>query len=200
MKILIVEDQAPTLHYLVQLCKKIFSDAQIISLSHFDNSISLLKSTIFDLIITDLDFDGAKKFAIVEMARDLKIPCIVYTAFYNPTVIKKSLDLSIAAFVCKLGSIEDLKLAIDNFATMKQNVCSFTQSKLSDNVILNIPEPILTPIEHKLLKMLVTGVDRKEIASKMKIKSSTLNSYIKDVKVKNSMSLAELIRSYVYWF
>jgi DNA-binding CsgD family transcriptional regulator len=47
--------------------------------------------------------------------------------------------------------------------------------------------------------LLIVGVDRKEIAMNMKIKQATLIGYIKDIKQKNKLGLAELIRSYVYW-
>jgi DNA-binding NarL/FixJ family response regulator len=199
MKILIVEDQLPTLLYLNQLCKEIYTNAEITCLSHFDKSLAALKSIVFDLVITDLDFDGAKRFAIVELARDLQINCIVYTAFYKPTIVKKALALSVNAYVCKFGDIEDLKLVIRSHNNLKQHVCGYILSQTGDKIILDVQELILTPTENKLIEFLVMGIDRKVIAQRLKIKQATLNSYIKQIKQKNALSLAEVVRNYVYW-
>jgi DNA-binding CsgD family transcriptional regulator len=49
------------------------------------------------------------------------------------------------------------------------------------------------------MKLLIQGKERKEIADRLKIKTNTLNSYIRDMVVNNHCTLYELIHRYVAW-
>lgn len=199
MKIVLVEDQTMTLQFMFQLCQQLYSSAQIIKYSSHDEAHRSLDHST-DLLITDLDFDGDKRFALVELAMKLKIPCIVYSAFYKPTFVRKALEFQARAFISKLGRIEDLKFAIANYSTLTTYTCSFVQNQLQNKLLLDVQELSLSPTEHKILSMLVQGLERKEIASKLQIQQTTLNSYIKEMKNKNNLGLAELVRNYVYWY
>jgi DNA-binding NarL/FixJ family response regulator len=201
MKILLVEDQTPTLHFLEQFCKEIHPSAHVKLCSNHEKAMKHLHDDDrFDLLVADLDFDGDKRFAIVELAKELQIPCIVYSAFYKPTFVRKAFALEVSAFISKLGQIEDLKFAIESYQTLKNYACSFITEHMESRVKLDVQELILTPAEHKILSMLVQGMDRKEMAVKFKIQQATLNGYIKDIKNKNNLGLAELVRNYVYWY
>lgn len=199
MKIVLVEDQTMALQFMFQMCQQLYPTAQIIKYSSHDEAHKALDHST-DLLITDLDFDGDKRFALVELAMKHKIPCIVYSAFYKPTFVRKALEFQVRAFISKLGQIEDLKFAIANYSTLTAYICSFVQNQLQNKLLLDVQELSLSPTENKILSMLVQGFDRKEIANKLKIQQTTLNSYIKEMKNKNNLGLAELVRNYVYWF
>lgn len=200
MKILLYEDQTLTLHFLEQFCIEIYPLAKITRCSNQEIAINRLQNNLFDFIVADLDFDGDKRFAIVELAMELQIPCIVYSAYYKPVFVRKAIALLVKAYICKLGKIEDLKFALKNYSILTAYTCSYIEQH-NENFTLNldVKELILSHSEHKILKLLIEGVDRKEIAMKMKIKQATLNGYIKVIKVKNKLNLPELVRNFVYW-
>lgn len=199
MKIVLVEDQTLALQFMFQLCHQLYPSAHIELFTAHDVALKSLDHST-DLLITDLDFDGDKRFALVELAFELKVPCIVYTGFYKPIFVRKALELQARGFISKMGKIEDLVFAIESFNTISAYTCSYVRNQLETNLKLDVQELILSPSEHKILAMLVQGMERKEIASKLKIQQTTLNSYIKDMKSKNNLGLAELVRNYVYWF
>lgn len=200
MKILLFEDQTPTLHFLEQFCIEIYPLAKITLCSNQEIAMKHLQNHLFDFIVADLDFNGDKRFAIVELAMELQIPCIVYSAYYKPVFVRKAIALLVKAYICKLGKIEDLKFALKNYSSLTAYTCSFVEQH-KENLTLNldVKELILSPSEHKILKLLIEGFDRKEIAMKMKIKQATLNGYIKVIKLKNKLNLPELVKHFVYW-
>lgn len=200
MKILIVEDQTQTLHFLEHLCLGIYPKSQIFLVKIQVDAIKILETQNIDLVITDLDFDGEKRFFAVKRAMELNIPCIIYSGFYKPTFVRKAIDLQVKGYVCKLGKIEDLKFILENFETHIAYTCSFISKQSEKSNLTDVQELILTPSEQKILQLLIQGSERKLIANKLNIKQSTLNSYIQDIKVRNNLSLAELVRNYVYWF
>ena len=200
MKIVIVEDQTQTLHFLEHLCLEIYPQAQIFLIKIQVDAIKILETQNIDLVITDLDFDGEKRFLIAKIAMELNIPCIIYSGFYKPTFVRKAIDLQVKGYVCKLGKIEDLRFILENFKTNTTYVCSFISEQSDNENLTDVQELSLTPSEQKILLMLIQGSKRKFIASKLNIKQSTLNSYIQDIKDRNNLSLAELVRNYVYWF
>ena len=90
MKVLILEDQTNTCLFLEQSILYIYPNAKIIQFNKYSNTITALENNNIDLIISDLDFDDAKEFALVEQAHKRGIPCIIYTAHYNQSYIDKA--------------------------------------------------------------------------------------------------------------
>ncbi|NBX28416.1 MAG: hypothetical protein EBR55_09285 [Chitinophagia bacterium] len=62
-----------------------------------------------------------------------------------------------------------------------------------------ITEPILTAAQKVVLQNLIYGRTREEIAAKLKIKTATLYSYLRDMTEKNQCNLNELIFRYTFW-
>ncbi|MEY4293189.1 MAG: Response regulator receiver domain [Bacteroidota bacterium] len=198
MKVLILEDQTNTCLFLEQSILYIYPNAKIIQFNKYSNTITALENNNIDLIISDLDFDGAKEFALVEQAHKRGIPCIIYTAHYNQSYIDKAKVYKFNAFICKLGKIEELDYALANYKKLNLHVCNFIKERkiLKQNSII---EPILNGIETTIIHQLIKGISRKEIAKNLNIKTSTVYSYIRDVANKNNCTLYELIHRVIIW-
>jgi DNA-binding CsgD family transcriptional regulator len=97
-----------------------------------------------------------------------------------------------------MGDIGELLYALKHYAALDLYQCQFIQKQHSKEEH-SIVEPILNGVEKSILKFIIQGKERKEIAEKLKIKINTLNSYIRDMVVNNDCSLYELIHRYVVW-
>ena len=198
MKILLLEDHSSTLAFLKQQLGALYPNANIFAFAHYKEAEICIHTQAIDLVITDLDFDGEKEFALVADAYQQQIPCIIYSAHYNQSYLNKAKDYAYRAFICKMGDIGELLYALKHYAELDLYQCQFIQKQHSKEEH-SIAEPILNGVEKSILKFIIQGKERKEIAEKLKIKSNTLNSYIRDMVVNNDCSLYELIHRYVVW-
>jgi hypothetical protein len=57
-------------------------------------------------------------------------------------------------------------------------------------------ELILSSVHQYILDKLIMGLERKDIANSLKIKVSTLNSYIRDMNYNNDCNLIQLVWMY----
>jgi DNA-binding NarL/FixJ family response regulator len=77
MKVLIVEDHPIIINTLSKIFLDIYPDALIKSSTNTEDAIKDIQSNTFDLIISDLDFDGEKRFTVAELAKKHQIKCII---------------------------------------------------------------------------------------------------------------------------
>jgi uncharacterized protein YjcR len=57
-------------------------------------------------------------------------------------------------------------------------------------------ELILSSVHQYILDKLIMGLERKDIANSLKIKVSTLNSYVRDMNWNNDCTLIQLVWMY----
>lgn len=199
MRVLIVEDQPIIITTLSNLILELYPEAEIDSTSSTTSALVLLKQFKFDLIISDLDFNGEKRFSVVDLAKTNQIKCIVYTAHYNLAFINKAIELKVAAFVSKHGSIDDLMFALKNYQTIDNYICSFCVSQNKEAETNEILFPDLKGIEEHILDMLLIQTPRKEIAKTLNITADSLNTYINRMTAKNNCNLLVLCYRYIVW-
>lgn len=199
MKVLIVEDQPIIINTLSNILLEIYPDALIKSCTSTEDAFKVLQTNKFDLIISDLDFGGEKRFAVAELAKKHQIKCIIYSGHYNQAFIKKAMELDVIGFVSKLGNIYDLKYALKNYKSLKNYICNFceTQNLQTDNN--EILSPDLKGIEEHILDLLLIQKPRKEIAKTLDITAGSLNTYINRMTAKNNCNLIVLIHRYIVW-
>jgi DNA-binding NarL/FixJ family response regulator len=197
MKILIVEDQQATIRFIEIIIKRYYPEASIISKSNIVELIDVFDNNQIDLTITDLDFDGDKRFVVLQHCFKRKIPCIVYSAHYNISFIEKAMQYKPRAYICKLGETSEFENAIKNYKKITNYMCSFISKKNMYNV--EIKEPFLKPIYEEVLIEIIKGSSRKAISKKLNKTINTINSYVKDMVDQNDCNLNELIHRYSNW-
>lgn len=199
MKVLITEDHQIVVKMLSNLVLEIYPDAIIKSATNTEDAAILIKGYEFDLVISDLDFNGEKRFAIVELAKEYGIRCIIFSGHYNMAFIKKAFTSGAVGFISKLGNLDDLKYAITNYKTIENYVCSYCQDQNKAKESNEILSPDITAIEEIILANLLVQKPRKEIAKELKITSDSLNTYINRMTAKNDCNLLVLIHRYIVW-
>jgi len=199
MKFLIVEDHPIIINTLSKILLDIYPDALIKSSTNTEDAVKDLQSYTFDLIISDLDFDGEKRFTVAELAKKHQIKCIIYSGHYNKAFIKKAMELDVIGFVSKLGDIYDLQYALKNYQSLRNYICKFCESQNHQTNNNEILPPDLTGIEEHILDLLLIQKPRKEIAKGLDITAGSLNTYINRMTAKNNSNLVGLIHRYIVW-
>ena len=199
MKILIVEDQSLMLENIESIVSSVYPDAIISKALTISDGKKNMETEDFDLIITDLDFAGEKRFAIVESANLTGTPCIIFSAHFNDSFINKAQRLRAKAFVCKLGDVSDLRIALTNYKNINWWVCNIIKNKLSDPKRLLLEEPDLKGFEDRILHLMLTGESRNEIAKTLNISLESLYTYINRMIKRNECSLEVLIHRFIVW-
>ena len=197
MNILIIEDQAPTTRFIESVVIKHYPKSKIISVNTTEELEEIISNTDLALTITDLDFDGDKRFVALQKCYEMKIPCIVYSAHYNSSFVEKAMKYRPRAYICKLGDISEFESAIRNFGMLYLYKCQFVQKNNRNETELK--EPKLKAIHEKILLQTIKGIPHKVIAKNLGKKVNTINSYIKDMVDTNECSLNELIHRYSNW-
>lgn len=199
MKVLITEDHPIVVKMLSNLVLEIYPYAIIKSATNTEDAAILIKGYEFDLVISDLDFNGEKRFSIVELAKEYGIRCIIFSGHYNIAFIKKATTFGVVGFISKLGNLDDLKYALLNYKTIENYVCSYCINQNKPKESNEILSPDITAIEEIILSNLLVQKPRKEIAKELKITSDSLNTYINRMTAKNDCNLLVLIHRYIVW-
>jgi DNA-binding NarL/FixJ family response regulator len=200
MRVLITEDQPILINVLSNVVLEIFPNSIIKSATDINTAIQFIKSFEFDIILADLDFNGEKRFSVVELAKKNNIKCIIFTGHYNKAFIDNALDIGVVAFVSKMGNIDDLRYALLNYQTIEDFVCSFCiQQTITSPIYNEILIPELNGNDERILNYLLSQKPRKIIAKELKITMNTLNTYINRMTTKNNCNLLVLIHRYIIW-
>jgi len=200
MKVLITEDQPILISILTSVILDIYPDAIIKSATDIHSATQLIRVFDFDIIMADLDFNGEKRFSIVEQAKQQNIKCIIFTGHYNKAFIDKAKEIGVVAFVSKMGDIDELRYALMNYRTLENYICNFCKQQIKPNSILQeILIPDLNANDERILNYLLTQKPRNIIAKELKITLNTLNTYINRMTIKNNCNLLMLIHRYIIW-
>lgn len=200
MKVLIIEDQPIVIKMLSNLILELYPNALIKSGIQTIVADSLIKSYDFDLIITDLDFNGEKRFSVVELASNHKIKCIIYTGHYNKAFINKAIELGVVAFISKMGALNDLQYSLENYKNINNFICNFCKTQNQTTAYnIEILTPNLSPTEERILDRILSQKERNVIAREFAITLNSLNTYINRMTTKNKCNLSVLIHRYIVW-
>jgi DNA-binding NarL/FixJ family response regulator len=200
MKVLITEDQPILIPILTNVILDIYPDAIIKTATDIHLATQLIRVFDFDIILADLDFNGEKRFSIVEQAKQLNIKCIIFTGHYNKAFIDKAKEIGVVAFVSKMGNIDELRYALMNYRTLVNYVCNFCKKQIKPDLISQeILIPDLNASDERILNYLLAQKPRTIIAKELKITSNSLNTYINRMTIRNNCNLLVLIHRYIIW-
>lgn len=199
MKILIAEDQPPIIITLEKIIKDIYPNAVVSTSLTTAKAISYLKKKKFDLVISDLDFEEGKRFTVADEAKKNDTPCIIYSLYYNKTLTDKANELMVAGFVCKLGQLDHIIYAIQNFKNLDNYRCPVTLKKQKTTSSKPMKRLKIGDREEEMLRLIISGKTQKEISETMGITINTVRSNFRDIIKKNNSTLPQIIRNYLDW-
>lgn len=160
----------------------------------------LLKVNTIDLIISDIELNNERKngceFAEYTKKHYPKIKIVAFTNYCTYRVLQKALDSNFDAFLSKNIDYDEFSKAIDETLKLGCFVSS-CQKRIIEKRKFNLQEmfkdslyglSLLTLKEIAVLKMLSITKDRKELAKRLFVSPFTIDTHIKKLREKLSLT------------
>lgn len=195
-------------HKLIrQMWTKLFARHEQIEITgesgQFDEAVELIKEQKPDVVLLDINLDGASGLDAVPLIREYSPNTkIIGVSMYNqPAYAKKMLRLGAMGYVTKNSSHEEMMQALDAVLNNKVYVCEEIKNTLTDELLNdeqgkpNINALSLREIE--ILKLIKYGFSSKEISDKLAISVRTAevhrHNIMKKLHFRNTASLITFI-------
>lgn len=186
MNVLITDD-----HDIVRLgssivIQEIIPGATVHQATDFSETIKLLKDSIYDLLLLDINMPGGNNIRMIDdvLAVQPEIKILVFSSYEESIYALRYVQAGASGFINKNSSKEELKNAIRSIMekgrymspeVSNQYLDSITQGK-SSKVKAN-PLNLLSNREMDVAKFLVKGLSIIEVSKEMNLKNSTISTY-----------------------
>jgi two-component system vancomycin resistance associated response regulator VraR len=130
----------------------------------------------YDVLVMDLMLHGKYNFELVrKILNDLKpeSKIIIVSGFYDELLHKRALDLGVKAFLRKEVSYDELIGAIVNVHRGNHIIPEF--------LIKSTSHQILTEVEQKVLKLIISEYTNEKIAKELFISKRTVESHVSNI-------------------
>ncbi len=200
IKIIIADD-----HPLIRegFNKIISAESDIEIIAEAENGVELLKvlsSTKCDVVVADLNMPGKHGVDLIKDLKSLypKIKILVVSAYSEEEFGVRLLKSGISGFVPKDSAADELVNAIRTISVGKKYITKSLAGKIASSLADKTstkPHEKLSDREFQILCLIAEGFSVNEIAEKLSISVSTVNTYHTRIFEKMDMkSNAELIR------
>lgn len=203
MNVLITDD-----HDIVRLgssivIQEIIPGATVHQATDFSETIKLLKDSIYDLLLLDINMPGGNNIRMIDdvLAVQPEIKILVFSSYEESIYALRYVQAGASGFINKNSSKEELKNAIRSIMekgrymspeVSNQYLDSITQGK-SSKVKAN-PLNLLSNREMDVAKFLVKGLSIIEVSKEMNLKNSTISTYKTQIFEKLQLdNIADLI-------
>ena len=197
-KVLIVEDHPIVSDSLFRLINETFDNTICIHAATGAKGLSYLNSNRFDIVLLDInlpDMTGIE-FATQAKARFPEIHILVVTSLAQRHVIEKAIDAGVIGFVLKTSDIKDITEGIRQVTAGNTYFGQGVRELMNGHSVSGTSEPLITRRESEILKLIADGFTNQEIAEKLFISSSTVDSHRKNMLIKfNAKNTAALIKT-----
>jgi DNA-binding NarL/FixJ family response regulator len=206
-KILIVDDHLVVRNGVAMVLEKLIEEVCITNAENFFEAIALLKQTIFDLVILDINILGGKNTAMIEDIRDIQpaVKILVFSAHEEDQYALKFISAGANGYLNKLCSEEKMMFAISSIFETSSYLSPELVSKLlapkTAKKTIN-PMEILSKRELQIAELLINGDGNLEISNKLNIHMSTVSTYkarvFEKLKINNLVELINLYNTFDY--
>jgi DNA-binding NarL/FixJ family response regulator len=197
-KVLIVEDHPIVSDSLYRLISESFNDIICVRAATGTKGLSYLNNNHFDIVLLDLNLPdiSGMEFCSVAKARFPEIKILVVTSLAQRHVIEKSLQAGVNGFVLKSADIRDITEGIRQVMAGGSYLGEGVKEIMSNRSVSGTVEPVITRRESEILKLIADGFTNQEIADKLFISTSTVDSHRKNLLLKfDAKNSAMLIKT-----
>lgn len=185
--IIILEDHPDVQQWVIQLCKRVFPNAELTVTSTISEVLAL-KDHPADLVMVDLNLPDGRGDAIINHFKILNpsIQCIVLTSFDDDEYLFSALKAGANGYLLKDQNEDELISMLEGILSGKPALSPLVAIKLMKQFQLEnqSQEAVLlelTPRESEALAMIAKGYSVKESARLMDISHHTVSGYIKEI-------------------
>ncbi|MBI3220670.1 MAG: response regulator transcription factor [Bacteroidetes bacterium] len=162
-------------------------------------ALDYIKSTEFDLLITDYEMPGITGLELVKAARiaQPEIKIIVLSMHDDPAVVKELLRSGVSGYILKKDTYKNLTDALQKVMEGKR----FLSDEVAE-LLINQPEEeergVLTSREIEILKLITKEFNSRQIAEVLFISERTVETHRKNIlKKTGATNLVGLVK-YAY--
>jgi len=164
--------------------------------SNADSCLAFLKNQRPDVILMDISMPGMSGIELCKLVRESypSIYIIGLSTFNQQSFIKKMMDVGASGYLLKNATRQELIFAINEVSKGKMYVCDEAASTLRFNEKIQLP--VITRREKEVLEFIASGLTNNEIAKKLFISVSTVDSHRKNILVKfEAKNIASLVKT-----
>ena len=196
-KVLIVEDHPIVSDSLFRLVNESFENIICIHASTGSKGLAYLNGNHFDIVLLDINLPDISGIEFCTQARirfpELKI--LAVTSLAQRHVIEKSIEAGMNGFVLKTSDIKDITDGITEVLAGRRYLGKGVKELISSRPSGNSSDPIITRRESEILKLIADGLTNQEIAEKLFISTSTVDSHRKNLLIKfDAKNTAALVK------
>lgn len=161
--------------------------------SNADSCLAFLKKELPDIILMDINMPGMSGIELCKEVKDLypSVFVIGLSTFNQQSFIQKMMENGASGYVLKNATQEELMEAIEAVAMGNTYLSDEVASSLKKFEASDIP--VITRREKEVLELIAEGMTNGEIAQKLFISTSTVDTHRKNLlakfDVKNTASL-----------
>lgn len=197
-KVLIVEDHPIVSDSLFRLINDTFENTTCVHAGTGTKGLSYLNGNHFDIILLDINLPDMSGIEFCSQARsrfpELKI--LVVTSLAQRHVIDKAIQSGVMGFVLKTSDVRDITEGIMQVMDGKTYFGLGVKDLMDGHTVSGSSEPVITKRESEILRLIADGFTNQEIADRLFISSSTVDSHRKNLLVKfNSKNTAALVKT-----
>jgi len=196
-KFLIVEDHPIVSESLFRLVNESFDNVICIHASTGSKGIAYLNGNHFDLVLLDInlpDISGIE-FCTQAKARFPELLILAVTSMAQRHVVERSIQAGVDGFVLKTSDINDITEGIKELLAGKKYFGKGVSELISNRSSGELIDPVITRRECEILKLISDGFTNQEIADKLFISTSTVDSHRKNLLIKfDAKNTAALVK------
>lgn len=197
-KVLIVEDHPIVSDSLFRLINETFNDTICIHAATGTKGLSYLNGNRFDIVLLDINLPDMTGIEFATQARvkypDLRI--LVVTSLAQRHIIELAVKAGVLGFVLKTSDVKDITEGIRQVAEGNSYFGQGVRELMNGHSVSGTSEPLITRRESEILKLIADGYTNQEVAEKLFISSSTVDSHRKNLLIKfNAKNTAALIKT-----
>lgn len=169
-----------------------YADLELVGeAAHGKEGLTMCAEKHPDVVLMDLMMPIMDGITATRLIRQTfpQIQVIALTSFGEETLIKRVLEAGALSYLFKKISADDLATAIRDAV---KGIATYA-SEVTDILVRSIhqthsPFDQLTPREHEVLSLMITGMGNQEISTKLVITLSTAKSHVSSILAKLGVS------------
>jgi DNA-binding NarL/FixJ family response regulator len=195
LRILIVDDHPVVREGLKGLLHSIHISSDIALAANAEEAMELLKKTVFELVITDIHMPGKSG---VELAHFIQkefpsTKVLAMSTFGDRAYVSEMIKNGASGYLSKNSDGETIKDAITRIMN-NEVVIGKNLEDTARPIVTHADQPLLTRREKEVLNLIAQGLTNKEIADKIFVSTTTVDSHRKNLLHKfNVMNTAALV-------
>ena len=195
--VLLVDDHPILLEGMKNLIQKPFEVTHVATSGL--TALELIKTTDFDLLITDYEMPGMTGLELVKAARlaQPEIKIIVLSMHDDPAVVKELLRSGVMGYILKKDTYKNLVDALHKVIEGKR----FLSDEVAE-ILINVPEEeergVLTTREIEILKLVTKEFNSHQIAEILFISERTVETHRKNILKKTGANNIVGLVKYAY--